>query len=141
MATVRLLRYLPNAATRTSSCKQVSPLLACRTISTENTAKSSGDSFSSKRSPQAPRNLNADVLISTNSWASERLQEKGEKLEKSSSATSFISDESLSNPSAKIKNLSNEILSLNMVEVNQLLKALTVSCNAKHGSKLEQFNT
>jgi len=40
----------------------------------------------------------------------------------------------LTNPSEKVKKLGNEILSLNMIEVNQLLKVLTVCMFSRHNS-------
>lgn len=68
----------------------------------------------------------SDAKVTTNSWASERLQKTGEALEAVPSETQILSEESLTNPSDKVKKLGNEILSLNMIEVNQLLKVLTV---------------
>ena len=73
------------------------------------------------------RFASSEVKITTNSWASERLQEKGETLEKVPDQVEFLSDETLVNPSDKVRRLCTDILSLNMVEVNQLLKALTVT--------------
>ena len=68
----------------------------------------------------------SDAKVTTNSWASERLQKTGEALESVPVETQILSEESLTNPSEKVKKLGNEILSLNMIEVNQLLKVLTV---------------
>jgi hypothetical protein len=72
--------------------------------------------------------------VTTNSWASERLQKTGEALESVPTETQILSEESLTNPSEKVKKLGNEILSLNMIEVNQLLKVLTVCMFSRHNS-------
>ena len=67
------------------------------------------------------------VTITTNSWASERLVEQGEKLQVVNNSVQLLSEETLLKPTEKVTKLSDEILALNMIEVNQLLKVLTVS--------------
>ena len=67
------------------------------------------------------------VTIATNSWASERLVEQGEKLQVVNNSVQLLSEETLLKPTEKVTKLSDEILALNMIEVNQLLKVLTVS--------------
>ena len=68
------------------------------------------------------------VTITTNSWASERLVEQGEKLQVvNNNSVQLLSEETLLKPTEKVTKLSDEILALNMIEVNQLLKVLTVS--------------
>ena len=67
------------------------------------------------------------VTITTNSWASERLVEQGEKLQVvNNNSVQLLSEETLLKPTEKVTKLSDEILALNMIEVNQLLKVLTV---------------
>ena len=66
--------------------------------------------------------------IDSNSWAAERLLAIGEKLEQGPTLPlTEATDELLMNPSQNIKDLANEIISLNVLEINQLLKAVQVS--------------
>jgi hypothetical protein len=64
--------------------------------------------------------------LTENSWAAERLEELGEKLEPEELPATRITKELLNDPSAEVTKLAEEILSLNILEVQQLLKAVQV---------------
>lgn len=65
--------------------------------------------------------------VTQNSWASERLLEIGEKLEEGEKIPpTQLSDEALYNPSPKVLKLADELLACNMVESNQVWRAIQV---------------
>ncbi len=65
--------------------------------------------------------------IDSNSWAADRLLAIGEKLEPGPSLPlTEATDELLMNPPQNIKELADDIISLNVLEINQLLKAVQV---------------
>lgn len=65
--------------------------------------------------------------LSETSWVAEVLVKKGEKLSSTSSDAAIIADDDYINtPSEKVKQLAYQILMLNTVEINQLLKLKNV---------------
>lgn len=65
--------------------------------------------------------------ISTDSWASQRLMERGETLNAVEPPLTLCTEELLKNTPPKIAKLSEEILKLNVVEVQELLMTMQVS--------------
>jgi hypothetical protein len=69
-----------------------------------------------------------DFIIDENSWASDRLSELGEKVAPAPEEMPVEgTEELLLNPSEKVKSLIKQVLALNCIEINQLLKGLQVS--------------
>lgn len=65
--------------------------------------------------------------VTQNSWAVERLEELGEKLEPGDVIPpTELSDEILYNPSPKVLKLADELLACNMVESNQVWRTIQV---------------
>ena len=68
-----------------------------------------------------------NVTVTESSWAAEKLTANGEKLEKGPEMSEILLTEALfDNPSEKVKKLTDEVLALNVIEVNQLLRRLQV---------------
>ena len=66
--------------------------------------------------------------VNDNSWASDRLKELGEKIEPGPEQTlTEATEELLHSPSPKVQQLIDQILSLNMIEVNQLVTSIQVA--------------
>lgn len=90
----------------------------CRTIAVSSKAflaKQSPCVFASKR------------FINTNSWAADKLKEGGEAVEGGPvQDASEVTSELLSTPSPKVQKLVDEVLELNVIEVNQLIRNIQV---------------
>ncbi len=68
--------------------------------------------------------------ITTQSWAAERLKQRGETVEESNSPPQVVSAEMLFTPNEKVSALTKEILALNVMEMFQLFSIIEVShCN------------
>lgn len=62
------------------------------------------------------------------SWAADKLRAQGEKLENGAEmAEVLVTEELFDNPSEKVIKLTDEVLALNVIEVNQLLRRIQVS--------------
>ncbi len=69
----------------------------------------------------------AKRYLNSTSWASDKLQEAGEKIEKGpEQVSSEVTSDMLSTPSPKVQKLVDEVLTLNVVEVNQLIRSIQV---------------
>jgi hypothetical protein len=66
------------------------------------------------------------MKLTENSWAAERFEELGEKLEPEELPVTRMTKELLNTPTEAVTKLAEEILSLNIMEVQQLLKAVQV---------------
>jgi len=64
------------------------------------------------------------MKLTENSWAAERFEELGEKLEPEELPVTRMTKELLNTPTEAVTKLAEEILSLNIMEVQQLLKAV-----------------
>ena len=66
-----------------------------------------------------------DRCLNEQSWASDMLKEKGEMItEASKSDPILISEETISQPSEKVKQLASDIMNLNVLEVQQMLRVM-----------------
>lgn len=63
--------------------------------------------------------------LNETSWAGEALKKQGENLEKPKEAI-YMDDNFYKNPSDKIKDIVQQILQLNVVEINQMMTMLQV---------------
>lgn len=87
---------------------------------TNNSIKSSSSFYNQKR------------LISSNSWAQDKLEEAGVKLDKKPPMEEvLVTEELLNDISPEVKSLCDQILNLNVIQVNQLLNRLQVCLNIK----------
>ena len=65
--------------------------------------------------------------VTQNSWASERLEELGEQLESGEELPEVEGTEELLNsPPERVKELAEDVLSLNVIEVNQFIQYIQV---------------
>lgn len=66
--------------------------------------------------------------VTTNSWAADRMQEQGIKVDKVPQLPDIIVEEKmLDEPSEKVLDLGNRLLKLNMAEYSQMLNIIDVS--------------
>ena len=72
----------------------------------------------------------AGAVVDENSFAADALKANGEKLVKTTETHVYDSAD-LKKPSDRVKQLTNEILSLNVFEVNQLMHDLQVCCGGR----------
>ena len=74
--------------------------------------------------------LQKRYVVNDNSWAADKLRELGEKVEAEPELPLIeATEELLSKPSPRVLKLLDEILSLNMLEVNQLVSGIQVDIN------------
>lgn len=85
----------------------------------------------SKKVFHSPTCLGSVVIrcVSSDSWAAARLAEQGVKLESAKHPLTLCTLDMLKNTPPKIQKLSEEILSMNAMEVHQLLSAIQVCCS------------
>ena len=70
--------------------------------------------------------------IDTNSWAAERLLSLGVDLPAGPELPlTEATEELLKNPPKKIKDLTDDIIGLNILEINQLMRSIQVSCRVE----------
>eukprot|EP00600_Ochromonadales_sp_CCMP1393_P001761 CAMPEP_0174987854 /NCGR_PEP_ID=MMETSP0004_2-20121128/19788_1 /TAXON_ID=420556 /ORGANISM="Ochromonas sp., Strain CCMP1393" /LENGTH=205 /DNA_ID=CAMNT_0016240979 /DNA_START=5 /DNA_END=623 /DNA_ORIENTATION=+ len=66
----------------------------------------------------------SETKITENSWAADRLEELGEKLEPEELPMTRLTEEALYEPSEKTAKLAEEVLALNLLEINQFMKII-----------------
>lgn len=73
--------------------------------------------------------INRKTIITTHSWAADKLIAQGEKLEPGVNLEFPIevTPEMIDKPSERVKEIANEYLSLDLLEINQLTRHLQVS--------------
>jgi hypothetical protein len=78
---------------------------------------------------QSPCVFSSKRFINTSSWAADKLKEGGESVVGGPvQDASEVTSELLSTPSPKVQKLVDEVLELNVIEVNQLIRNIQV-CN------------
>ena len=65
-------------------------------------------------------------FIDSNSWASEALEKNGEKLPKGPKLPDVVVDEEALKPNAKVAAVVDQVLSFNILEMNQFVRAIQV---------------